>query len=199
MLKPNPTEIPDDPMKTCHDLITPLMIEVYDSGFVYDTKADGKLVGFISNRLLENDDFKWMNLFDVCVRKEARGKRIANKMIPDFINEIIKIRSSDDKPLKYIGLGVDFNTPDFEKAFKLYLKLGFNTWWQGCETSIKEFDFAEMDKQSEGMDPDSIAIRNEEALREARRNNVTIFYMIKSIDDHREVKVNRTAIDLLLK
>ena len=47
------------------------MLEVYDSGFVYDTTAD-ETSQFISNRLLENDDFKWMNLFDVCVRKGAR-------------------------------------------------------------------------------------------------------------------------------
>lgn len=195
ILKSNPIEYPDDPMKICHEHFIPYLIENYDSGFLYDTVDDGKLVGFISNILLENDGFKWMNLFFVCVRKEARGKGIANKMIPDFIDEIIKIRSSEDKPLKYIGLGVDFDTPDYEKAFKLYSKLGFNTWWQGCEG----FDYAEMDKQLEGMDPESVAIRNEEALREARRNNVTIFCMIKSINDYREVKVNKTAINLLLK
>lgn len=190
---PNAARYPDDPMNICHKYVVPYALKTFDSGFLHDSKD--KLKGFISIDTEETDEYWRINMFNVCVRRDSRGKGVAKKMINEFIDEIIKKRKSSNNQVKmYAGLDIDFTTPDATSAFWLYTKLGFTSWWQGCPSTIIKFDYSKMTQEMLGMDAKTIEKRNEEALMAVRRDKIERFCMIKVIGEAGEVDINTDRI-----
>lgn len=141
----------------CEDILTKIL-KGFDNGFYYE---GSRLVGFIS----ANTDivgtgtgpkYGKIFLYNVCIRKEDRGKKIGKLMVPEFIKEIAAKRITKIIPKTFVGLDVDFETETSVSAFTLYAKLGFNRWWQFCENGISHFDFKVLEGQeasAEGANP----------------------------------------------
>lgn len=146
-------------------------IKYYDSGFwveMMEGKED-RLVGFLSihhdisyksrsqyqrnqqKQPAQPDDYHAFIIYNVCIDEERRGQGIAKKMIPAFIDAMIKHyrlekyakatgKETDPKtgklvPPLIIGLDVDLTSDTMPEAFSLYAKLGFVRWWTPC-TSV---------------------------------------------------------------
>lgn len=139
---PDPVKFPENPYKTCHSTIRSIL-RAFDSGFYFDGP---RLVGFISSDFDNSNSFSQISLYNICVRKEERGKGIAKAMIPEYIKAVAAKRASKNVPRVYIGLDVDFDTESAVAAFALYAKMGFNRWWEPC-SSIARFDFNTMERQ----------------------------------------------------
>lgn len=146
-------------------------IKYYDSGFMVEVKEgeEDRVVGFMSihhdvsyksrnmyQRKQQNlppqlDDYHAFILYNVCIDQERRGQGVAKKMIPQFIDELIKhyklekYANSNGRdidpvtgrpvPPLLIGLDVDLTSDTMTDAFSLYAKLGFIRWWTPC-TSV---------------------------------------------------------------
>lgn len=139
---PDPVKFPENPYKTCHSTLRSIL-RSYDSGFYFDGP---RLVGFISSDYNNANSFSQISLYNVCVRKEERGKGIAKAMVSGFIKSVIAMRIPKNIPRIYIGLDVDFDTESAVAAFALYAKMGFNRWWEPC-SNIGRFDFNTMERQ----------------------------------------------------
>lgn len=145
---PDPINFPDNPLQACQKTLKKLL-NGFDNGFFYE---GDRLVGFISGDSYNEDEFSVVNLYNVCVRTEERGKGFAKAMVPEFVRQVIDKRVPKPNPLIYIGLDVDFNTETPVAAFALYAKMGFNRWWEPC-SSINEFDFRILKRQHELANP----------------------------------------------
>ena len=152
---PDPVKFPENPYKTCHATLRSIL-RSFDSGFYFDGP---RLVGFISSDFDNANSFSQISLYNICVRKEERGKGIAKAMIPEYIKSVIATRTLKNIPRVYIGLDVDFDTESAVAAFALYAKMGFNRWWEPC-SSIGRFDFNTMERQFLMANPSEI-INNE--------------------------------------
>lgn len=145
-------------------------IKYYDSGFwveMVEGKED-RLVGFLSihhdvahkarsqwqrtqqNQPQQSDDYHSLILYNVCIDEERRGQGVAKKMIPAFIDAMIKhyklekyakatgreIDAQTGKPIPplVVGLDVDMTSDTMAEAFSLYAKLGFVRWWTPCSS-----------------------------------------------------------------
>ncbi len=135
-------------------------IRYYESGFwveMVEGKED-RLVGFLSihhdvsykgrKNNQQPDDYHALVIYNVCVDEERRGKGIAKKLIPEFIDATIKhyklekyakatgkeIDPKTGKPIPplIVGLDVDLTSDLMPDAFSLYTKLGFVRWWTPC-------------------------------------------------------------------
>lgn len=140
--KPDPVKFPNNPYQTCHSTLRSIL-RSFDSGFYFDGP---RLVGFISSDYDNANSFSQISLYNICVRKEERGKGIAKAMVPEFIKSVISKRTPKNIPRVYIGLDVDFDTESAVAAFALYAKMGFNRWWEPC-SNIGRFDFNIMERQ----------------------------------------------------
>jgi GNAT superfamily N-acetyltransferase len=146
-------------------------IRYYDSGFMVEVQEgkEDKIVGFMSihhdvsyksrtnfsrkqqNLPPQQDDYHAFILYNVCIDEEKRGQGVAKKMIPQFIDELIRHyrleryansngRDIDPQtghpiPPLLVGLDVDLTSDTMPEAFSLYAKLGFVRWWTPC-TSV---------------------------------------------------------------
>lgn len=139
---PDPNTFPENPLQYCHFSL-PFILNILDTGFYFDGP---RVVGFISASFSNQIGFSSINLSDVCVRKEERGKGIAKTMIPQFIKSVKEKRISAEVERVYVGLAVDFKTESAVNAFSLYAKLGFNRWWEPCH-HISLFDYEKLEYQ----------------------------------------------------
>lgn len=147
---PDPIKFPKNPYKTCHATLRNIL-RAFDSGFYFDGP---RLVGFISSDYENYGTFSQVSLYNVCVRKEERGKGIAKAMVPEYIKSVVAKRTPKNIPRIYIGLDVDFDTESAVGAFALYAKMGFNRWWEPC-SSISQFDFNKMERQLSMANPEA--------------------------------------------
>lgn len=216
---PDPVRFPKNPYQTCHSTLRSIL-RSFDSGFYFDGP---RLVGFISSDFSNANTFSQISLYNICIRKEERGKGIAKAMIPEYIKSVIEKRTPKNIPRVYIGLDVDFDTESAVAAFALYAKMGFNRWWEPC-SSIARFDFNTMERQltmanppeptdnSEPKPPSFIypmtqlMLRRSESLKkqifDARGNLFTHFCMVMLMgaDDFGTVGVDiRDAVQTALK
>lgn len=146
---PDPVNFPDNPLKACHKTLKNIL-KGFDNGFFYE---GDRLVGFISGDPFNAADFSVVNLYNVCVRSEERGKGFAKAMVPEFVRQVIEKRvTKRPKQPIYIGLDVDFSTETPVAAFALYAKMGFNRWWEPC-SSINDFDFSVLKRQHDLANP----------------------------------------------
>lgn len=153
----------------CHRNLERVM-RFYNSGFMVEV-AEGKedrLVGFLSvshdvayklkyqekrrqSKLSsQHDDYHSLIIYNVCIDEERRGQGIAKRMIPQYIQELIKHYELEKyasatgntidpitlKPIPplLIGLDVDLTSESMADAFSLYVKLGFVRWWTPCSS-----------------------------------------------------------------
>ena len=147
----DPEKYPDNPLQPCHATLRNIL-RSFDSGFYYDGP---RLVGFVSSDLKRSEGLTGghnsIDIYNVCVRKEERGKGIGKTMIPDFIKAIVDRHNLKDSKT-YVGLDVDFDTESGIAAFAMYAKMGFNRWWEFCP-SISSFDYKVMERQSTLANP----------------------------------------------
>ena len=145
---PDPINYPENPLQPCHKTMK-VILRAFDNGFYYE---GSKLVGFISGESIHDVGYSAINLYNVCVRAEERGKGFAKAMVPEFIKQIVDKRVPKPNPKVYIGLDVDFDTETAVSAFALYAKMGFNRWWEPCP-SINDFDYHVLERQNELANP----------------------------------------------
>ena len=144
----DPIKYPDNPLQPCQKTLK-MILRSYDNGFYYE---GDKLVGFISGETVNGADFSFVNLYNVCIRPEGRGKGFAKSMVPEFVKQVVEKRVSKPNPRVYIGLDVDFGTETAVSAFSLYAKMGFNRWWEPC-SSINDFDYRVLQRQHNLANP----------------------------------------------
>lgn len=152
----NPTKFPENPLKMCHATVRRILT-AYDSGFFFEGR---RLVGFVSSDVSRaaTDDYSYISVYNVCVRREDRGRGVAKAMLPQYIDAIAAKRLPGVRNNLYVGLDVDFDTPDAIGAFALYAKMGFNRWWEACR-SISYFDYAKLQNQVRLPAPQSPSTR----------------------------------------
>lgn len=145
-------------------------IKYYDSGFWVEMVKgkEDRLVGFLSihhdiayksrnnwqrnqqKQSPQSDDYHALIIYNVCIDEERRGQGVAKKLIPEFIDAMVKHyklekyakatgREIDPKtgkaiPPLLIGLDVDLTSDTMPEAFSLYAKLGFLRWWTPCSS-----------------------------------------------------------------
>lgn len=139
--KPDPIKYPNNPLQPCHNTLKSIY-SAFDSGFYFDGP---RVVGFLSSDTRKGNGFASVNLFNVCVRREDRGKGIAKSMLPEYIKAVTDMHVTAGTKV-YVGLDVDFDTESAVAAFSLYAKMGFNRWWEPCP-SIYNFDYKVIEKQ----------------------------------------------------
>lgn len=163
-------------------------IKYYDSGFWVEMVEgqEDRLVGFLSihhdvaykarsqwqrtqqNQPPQSDDYHSLILYNVCIDEERRGQGIAKKMIPAFIDAMIKhyklekyakatgreIDPATGKPIPplVVGLDVDMTSDTMPEAFSLYAKLGFVRWWTPCSSVANHKWTALIDTQTSWED-----------------------------------------------
>lgn len=145
---PDPIKYPQNPLQPCYKTLK-MISRSFDNGFYYE---GGRLVGFISGHSLDGRGFSAINLYNVCVRPEERGRGLAKSMVPEFVKQMVDKRVPKPNPKVYIGLDVDFDTETAVSAFALYAKMGFNRWWEPC-SSINEFDYYMLERQHDLANP----------------------------------------------
>ena len=133
---------PLNPYKSCHTNLKYILAN-YDNGFYYE---GSRLIGFISSRTTNDAKHSKMLIYNVCIRKEDRGKKVGKLMVPEFIKTVADKRVPKTAPKVYVGLTVNFKSETSNSAFALYAKLGFIRWWQLCE-GISQLDFKILEDQ----------------------------------------------------
>jgi ribosomal protein S18 acetylase RimI-like enzyme len=140
---------PLNPYKNCHDDLKTNLLNSFDNGFYYE---GSRLIGFISaSTKIENAGYGKILIYNVCIRKEDRGKRVGKYMVPEFIKIVSTKRIPKTTPKVYIGLDVNLESETFDSAFGLYAKLGFIRWWQLGRVSTLDFKILE-DQESKAKD-----------------------------------------------
>jgi ribosomal protein S18 acetylase RimI-like enzyme len=143
----------DKSLGHCHSSLNGLL-RVFDSGFLYERRGKGQLVGFITSALSSgvrnNRPFSTVSIYNVCVHPEARGQGLSRHLLDAYTREIVAKRMpGTERPpghRLYLGLDVDFATTDAVTAFSVYAKAGFVRWWEPCK-SIADFDFWKLESQ----------------------------------------------------
>lgn len=138
---PNNLGSPLNPYKSCHDELKRFLAD-HDNGFYYDGP---RLVGFITAETNEESTYGKMVLYNVCIRKEYRGKGVGKFLVPEFVKKVAEKRVTPNKKV-YVGLDVNFESETSNAAFALYAKLGFIRWWQLCGR-ISDLDFKVLEEQ----------------------------------------------------
>ena len=152
---PDPINSPRNPLQECYKSLRSIL-KSFDSGFYFEGT---RLVGFISSGInTNNESFNQISLYNVCVRKENRGMGVAKAMLPEFLKEVLGKRGGGSVKKTFVGLDVNFETESAVSAFALYAKLGFNRWWEPCET-IGEFDFNKINRQITLANPEQEATK----------------------------------------
>lgn len=129
-----------NPYKSCHEYLKDTLRR-FDSGFYYE---GSRLVGFISAEVSDKEAaYGKMLIYNVCIRKEDRGKRVGKHMVPEFIKTVAEKRFDKTKPKVYVGLDVDFESDTAISAFALYAKMGFIRWWQFDRVYLLDFKILE--------------------------------------------------------
>lgn len=146
--RPDPINFPDNPMETCHSTLRSIL-QAYDNGFYFDGP---RVIGFVSSDLSREADFTSINFYNVCVRREDRGKGVAKAMMSDYIKAVTD-KQVEPGTRVYLGLDVDFETESAVAAFAMYAKMGFNRWWEPCP-SIYHFDYKIMERQLKMANPE---------------------------------------------
>lgn len=141
-LAPDYLKSPSNPYKSCHEDLKDTLRRL-DSGFYYE---GSRLVGFISAEVSDKEAaYGKMLIYNVCIRKEDRGKRVGKYMVPEFIKTVTEKRFDKTNPKIYVGLDVDFESDTVTSAFALYAKMGFIRWWQFGRVS--DLDFKTLEDQ----------------------------------------------------
>lgn len=153
--QPDPIKYPENPMKTCHNTLKNIL-RSFDSGFYFDGP---RVIGFVSSDLKRSQGFSSINIYNVCIRKEDRGKGVAKSLMSDYIKAITD-RHIPTGTKVYVGLDVDFDTEMSVAAFAVYAKMGFNRWWEPCP-SINDFDYQIIERQLLMANPEINSAQNQ--------------------------------------
>ena len=137
---------PEAPLTRCHRNLR-ILLGDFESGFLFEGK---RLVGFLSSTFRQDQrqqqsvalDQPAIELYNVCVREEYRGRGLAKSLISMYLDTLASTHGFSSA---LVGLDVDFTSPTAAAAFTLYAKMGFLRWWQPCR-SIGDFDFGNLQK-----------------------------------------------------
>lgn len=148
--EPDEKTYPNDPFKQCH-LIVERKFSNLDNGFMFEGE---KLVGFASIDYKDDHHIRAeMRVYNVCVRKDDRGKGAARQLVPQLIRSVKEKRVTVPNIPVYAGLSVKFTTDSSALAFATYAKLGFIRWWQPC-SGAHEINFHIIQSQESSTNPD---------------------------------------------
>lgn len=140
-----------------------LTLKYYDSAYlVEEDGVNRKAVGFISihhqraseltrTRISPAKDQHALIVYNVCVHPEYRGRGLGKRLVPEFVDAMIKHYklesfaqsrgdNPDDPPPLIVALDVELDTPSSQEAFSIYARQGFIRWIQPCK-SVAELDW----------------------------------------------------------